>query len=836
MSLRRDIRYSLRVSRSSPLLLSIATFSFGLGIFVSLSTFEIADLILFRPLAFRDSDRLAVLHRSTIRDGQSRSLRFPAEEVQQIEASEVVEATWLDEMGSFFLAADDGPTRIAYVQHVDPKIFKVLGVTPLLGPGLSLLEPAGPEMLLSHRLWKSHFGGSQDVIGLRLRGRNTTYTVVGVMPPQLRRLSLRAEAWVPRRLEAGSRRHLPIVLVRLKESLSIGQAEAALKMEHERFEGSLAGSAPPSNVFLEPLAEALADGELTNRQPARQRSLLLLGLGALILMLSCSNAGHAMVLLGAQRQREFAIRSSLGATRADLARQIVMEAALLIGTATALVGVFNTWLWSALVAWLPYSAPAQGERLPWLYQLPIWEVPELSSYGLLALLATTAIGLLTIGLWPAMRLLSRPFLAADLGSGGSVGMDRPGKRRLTQLFVSTQVALTFVVLLGAALLARSVQKLDQIPVGFDPGNILHVEMRFDDRVLMPPVKQIDREGSFLEVSPLRRAFLEQLVERTNRLPQVLGSAVTNSFENWDGFWLGLPDGETLRRASFEFVGEEYLKTLGVPLVRGRQFQPQDRDGNLPVAIVSQALAEQFWGQGDPLGKRLKVQVGAYPEDRWVTVVGVAANTRKKSFGSPLRQIVYLPDAQFPKKLQTIVASMASASLMVRTYGSPSEVSLEVRKIIASLSKDVALTSIEPLARTLNRRHSETYGFARILIGLGAAALFLALFGVFGIAAHSVRLRLPELAVRRALGAQASDVLLTVFRRNWAILILGLSAGAGLGLWLSRYLSGMLVGVSALDPASYLLAAMLIAATFLIAISIPVGRALRSRPSAILREV
>ena len=836
MSLRRNIQHSFRVFRSSPLLFSIAALSLGLGIFVSLSTFEIANLILFRPLPFRDSDRLAVLHRSTIRDGQLRSQRFPAEQVQQLETSDVVETTWFDQTGSFFLPADDGPTRITYIQYVDPKIFRVLGVTPLLGPGVSLSEQAEPEMLLSHRLWKSHFGGSQDIIGLRLRGRkNTSYTVVGIMPPELRRLSLRAEAWVPRRLEAGSRKHLPIVLVRLKEGLSIRQAEAALKIEHERFESSHSGSTSPSNVFLEPLGEALADGELTIRRPARHRSLLLLGLGALVLILSCSNAGHAMVLLGARRQLEFAIRASLGATRADLVRQIVVEAAVLIGTATIFVGSLRTWLWSALVQWLPYTAPAQGERLPWLYQLPIWETPELSSYGWLALLISIALSLLTIGLWPAIRLLSKG-LAADLRSGGSVGMGRPGKRRLTQLFVATQVALTFVVLLGAALLARSVQMLEQIPVGLDPGNILHVQMRFDDRVLMPRVGQSAEEGSYLEVSPRRRAFLDQLVEKINELPQVLGSTITNTFENWSGFWLNLPGDDTLRRTSVEFVGEDYLKILAVPLVRGRQFQPQDRDGNVPVAIVSQALAHQLWGEQDPLGKQLKVQVGRYPEARWATVVGIAANTQQKTFGSLPRQIVYLPDTQFPKKLQSIVASMAHSSLLVRTSRSPSAVVPEVRKIIASLSKEVALTSIEPLAQTLNRRHSETYGFSRILIGLGAVALFLALFGVFGVAAHSVRIRLPELAVRRALGAKASHVLWTVVRNNLVIIASGLPVGAVLGLWLSRYLDSVLFGVSALDPVSYLLAAALIGATFLVAVSIPVGRVLRIRPAAILREI
>lgn len=637
------------------------------------------------------------------------------------------------------------------------------------------------EAVLSHRLWRSYFGSDPAVVGRSLRIDQDAYEIVRVMPAFMRRLGTEIEVWAAEPLDRQARSgYEPIV--RLRPQVAIESARAELE---QRYRDSLvaAGREPGDvQIQLEPLLEAAVDGDLSRRTPARFRALLLLGLGVLVLALAFSNTAHAVFLHGLQRRTEFAVRVSLGADRADLVRQTLCEAAVLVVGIAIVAVAAMMWLGNAILKLLPYSAPANGERTLFLYELPIWELPAMSAASWAVLAAIVCGALIVVGLIPAVKL-SNVDVAEDLKSAMAITKRQAGNQRFGQLFVANQVALTFVVLVAAGLFVRTIVSLD----------------------------------------------------RVRMIPGVEAVTISNSFQNWQATGLRLPDDDSRVTVEWEFVDDNYFDLLGIELERGRNFGDQDRLGSPNVAIVSKAFASRYFPE-NPIDRAFHLMLRTHPDRyRRFTIVGVAADTRRKQLGVQPRSVVYLSFRQFPDRFTGVMAMIGSASLLVRTAGDPGAVVPDVRRAVASLSRDVALLNVEPLVDTLNRNYAETYGYFRVLTALGAVALLLALFGIFGVVAHHVRMRLHELGVRQALGALPADVMRTVMRRNLLILAGGLPAGALLALWLSRYLASMLHGVTPTDPVSFTAAGLLVLATFLIATLIPVGRALRSCPAEILRE-
>ena len=798
-TLLQDLKQASRALLKHPGYLITALLTLALGIGFSTATFSVINAVLLRPLPYKDPDRLVRL----IERNMPRFPRFSVSPGHYLFWRD--HATAFDGIGAWAAqntildtGADD-PQRVR-ADRVSANLFPLLGVAPHAGRLFEPGDEAGETatvVLLSYSAWQQRFGGDRGVIGQTIRLNRQPVTIVGIMPPTLRFPSRETEMWVPMAMSAAEKQtfgsHFMGAVARLKPGVT---REAAIA-DMQRVSKALAEFNRGSEGW-EVLLFDLHEHTVTD---VRLSLLVLLGAVALVLLIACANVANLLLVRGAARHKELAIRSSIGATRGRLLRQLIVEQVAL-ATASAVAGVLlAAWLLRVLLSIIPDALPAHADV-------------SLDRVVMTFALALAALTPLLFGLLPAIQA-SRPDLRALMSAGGRQGGGAPARRTRTALVVA-EIALAMTLLVGAGLLVRSFVNLTDQSPGFEPqGAVLA-------GISLPTDKYPQGE--------VRERFLGEFLARAGALPQVGAVALAmpmpmvtefNSPYEIEGTPVP-PEGNPI--TLFYGVSAGYFEAMRIPLLKGRLIGEQDRLNAAKVVVISQALADLEFAGKDPIGRRMKVGQGG---DYWREIVGVVGDVKQTGLDEKPRAQVYESYLQHPY--------FAAFSLVVRTKSGPATAVVpELRAILRGMDRELPLARVQTLeelvAVTVRPRR-----FSTMLIGLfGAAALILAAVGVYGVIAYTVGLRRQEFAIRIAHGARPADILQLVLRGAAGMSLAGVAIGIVAAFLLRSVLGALLFNVSATDASTYLAVGAVLCGTALLASAIPAWRATRVDPVDALR--
>jgi len=809
----QDLRYGARMLLKSPTYTAIAIAALALSIGANTAVFSAVNTLLLRPLPLKDLDRLvfSVALREGFDPFGSSLLEFEAYR----QRNHSFESIGVAMQRSFNLIGRGEPERIRGAL-IMADYLTTLGVNPILGRSLTLEEdqPGGPAVaMMGYGLWQKHFGGDTRVIGEKLNLEGRSYTVIGVMPPDFD-LPEAAEIWLPLQTKIDS---LPLtdravpgyeVVAKLRPGVSLRQADAESKSIARQLEQEFPQVRRGWGVKLIWLRQELL-GDLAGR--VNKALVALIGGVGFLLLICCANVANLQLARGFARTRELALRRALGASRSRLIRQLLTESMLLalLGGAAGLV--LAHWIVPLLAA----INPIQGISLAGFFHNFRIDSRVLA-FALLVTLATGAI----FGLLPALKGAGEREVMPSLKQGDQHSASAPGHGWLNVLIVS-EIAIAMTLLVAGGLIARSFNRLQHVDLGFKSDNLLTVKM------ILPASKYSEYRQ--------RIAFVDQVLERVKILPGVLSAGTTTNIPlereiAYDSVFSveGRPpvNPNDVPITSHRLVSPDYLKTLGVTLIKGRLIDETDRAGKPPVVVISEELAREAWPGEDPLGKRIK-RVRPNQDFLWMTVVGVVKDVKEDLFNYRInRPVWYVPYAQLENNFPV--------NLVVRTSSDPARVTAAVREAIHAVDPDQPVSNVmtmnENLAGVL-----VTERFSAILMNaLGASGLLLAALGLYGVMAYSVSQRTAEIGVRVALGAQRIHVLQLILSQGAKLTLLGVVIGVAAAWALTRLLGGLLFEVNATDPATFLSISLLLVSIALIACFLPARRALSVDPVIALR--
>ena len=809
----QDLRYGARMLLKSPTYTAIAIAALALSIGANTAVFSAVNTLLLRPLPLKDLDRLvfSVALREGFDPFGSSLLEFEAYR----QRNHSFESIGVAMQRSFNLIGRGEPERIRGAL-IMADYLTTLGVNPILGRSLTLEEdqPGGPAVaMMGYGLWQKHFGGDTRVIGEKLNLEGRSYTVIGVMPPDFD-LPEAAEIWLPLQTKIDS---LPLtdravpgyeVVAKLRPGVSLRQADAESKSIARQLEQEFPQIRRGWGVKLIWLRQELL-GDLAGR--VNKALVALIGGVGFLLLICCANVANLQLARGFARTRELALRRALGASRARLIRQLLTESMLLalLGGAAGLV--LAHWIVPLLAA----INPIQGISLAGFFHNFRIDSRVLA----FALLVTLATGVI-FGLLPALKGAGEREVMPSLKQGDQHSASAPGHGWLNVLIVS-EIAIAMTLLVAGGLIARSFNRLQHVDLGFKSDNLLTVKM------ILPASKYSEYRQ--------RIAFVDQVLERVKILPGVLSAGTTTNIPlereiAYDSVFSveGRPpvNPNDVPITSHRLVSPDYLKTLGVTLIKGRLIDETDRAGKPPVVVISEELAREAWPGEDPLGKRIK-RVRPNQDFLWMTVVGVVKDVKEDLFNYRInRPVWYVPYAQLENNFPV--------NLVVRTSSDPARVTAAVREAIHAVDPDQPVSNVmtmnENLAGVL-----VTERFSAILMNaLGASGLLLAALGLYGVMAYSVSQRTAEIGVRVALGAQRIHVLQLILSQGAKLTLLGVVIGVAAAWALTRLLGGLLFEVNATDPATFLSISLLLVSIALIACFLPARRALSVDPVIALR--
>jgi predicted permease len=804
----QDLRFAIRVLRRQPGFTSVVLLTLMLGIGANAAIFTVVDAALLRPLPYREPERLVHLWQTHRGDVSRRSEASYPDFLDWRAQSRTFAALEGYDETNLTVAIDGHEPLMLRGARVTPGFFTMLGVRPLLGRAFVADDEVGggaPVAVLSYAHWLRRLGGDSAVVGRPITLDHRQYTVIGVLPSDFHFAPVEdAELWLP--LDPAARRnsqrfnHWLNVVGRLAPGAAHSGAQSDLSAVMRR----LAAQYPETNagrgVAVVPIRDEIVG-------PVRPTLLVLFGAVGCVLLVACVNVAGLMLARSAQRGREIAVRAALGAARGRIVRQLLVESALLavvggvLGASTAQLGV------RLILGVLP---PEITASMPYLQNLRVDSV--VLAYA--AALAVAA-GLLS-GLAPALYV-SRPSAAELLrrgGRGGSGGA-RP---RVRGALVTTQLALTMVLLVAAGLMTRSLTRLLRVDAGFDAERVL--------------TAQIALSGAAYESSGRRQQFYERLVERVRAHPAVrtagavvnlpLAGGGTNTFRVEGG---PEPDPAQRPEATMRGIAGDYFRAMGIRLIAGRLFTGDDRANTLPVLIVSEGLARRLFADGaNAIGQRLRFY--AFPESAW-TIVGVVGDVKTGALDADAPPTIYYTHLQGAENRMSIV---------VRTTGEPVALAATVRRQVRSLDPSVPVYNVHTMEQQIARSPAV---FARqlplrLVSAFALTALALAIVGIYGLIAYTVAQRTQELGIRIALGAQQRNIVSLVVREGAVLAVASVALGLIVALWSMRMLRSMLYGVGSADPLTYGAVAALLAATALAASWVPARRAAKVDPMIALR--
>jgi putative ABC transport system permease protein len=828
-SLFQDLHFGLRMLTKNPLFSVIAVVTLALGIGANTAIFSVVDAVLLRPLPYPDANRLVFLWSTMNSQGVPQSGSSLPDYYEWRDQNRTFDGLAGFYYGDFNLSSSADPERINGA-YITANLFDVLKVAPALGRLFTHDEEHFGKhhvVLLSYALWQRRFAGSRDIVGRGIKLGGETYTVTGVMPnglPFFDNLP-EVELWVPIAFapndSMGTRGNHFINLVgRLKPDATRAQAQADVSAIARRVEES-----NPTNkgigALIVPMQEQLAGD-------SRNALLVLLGAVAFVLLVACLNVANLLLARASTRQRELAIRASLGASRMRIMRQVIVEC-LPIGFLGGAVGALLAW-WGInfLSSLLPSSLP-RGNAI------------EINVRVLLFTLALSLLTILFFGLLPAFYA-SRSDVQGALNEGGRSGIGSRKQGRLRRLLIVAEVAIALVLLAAAGLMARTFVKLRQVDIGFIERNVLTMRVPLPEAKYPFPLTVEDPR------EPAGLAFSEKLLSQIKSLPGVTSATTASILPLGAGAgWGKLLNIDSHPATSlnempvvrFALVSDDYFRTLGISVRQGRAFNEQDRASSQPVAIINETLAQRFFPNENPIGKSISTGPPAelLPTDERTPenlaphriIVGVVSDVKGGSLNQPPPAQVYAPLTQHRRE-----GWINSLMVAVQTKVPPANLTSAIREQVRGLDPDQPVTNIQTVDELLSRTLSQAK-FSLLLLGLfSVVGLLLAAIGIYGVMATTVAQRTQEFGVRIALGAQTGDVLRLVVGQGMMLIALGIVAGLVTAFAVTRLMSSLLFGVSPNDPTTLTAITALLAIVALLACYIPARRATKVDPLVALR--
>lgn len=800
----QDLRYGIRTLLKQPGFSMVAIIILALGIGASTAIFTVVNAALIRSLPYRAPEQLYHLWETTPQKEYARR-EFSYPDYQDYQQNQVFDGVAAYTGGGGILTGYGEPERI-FSPGASANFFTTLGVEPFLGrtfqPGED--KPGAPRVVvLSYGWWQRRFGGDQNILGQSLTISGLPYTVVGILPPGFQFALRPADVWLPYQPgEAQLTRrfmHGTNMIARLKSDVPLAQAQTAMSEIASRIEREHQASHAGTTVTLIPLQEQMI-GQV------KPILLLLLGAVGFVLLIACANVASLLLTRSLARQKEVAIRAALGAGRGRIVRQLLTESVLL-SVAGGVAGLLIArWSIDGLVAVLPQT---QLNALPFLNNLHV-------DGGILAF--ACGLSLVTgvvFGLAPALQT-ARLDLQEALKEGGR-SASSSGRQRLRSTLVVTEIALAVVLLVGAGLMMKSLLRLLQVNLGFNPENVLTMTVALPASKYSEPQRRIQ--------------FHTALQERISALPGVSGVGAVNILPltggNTTRFTIegdpAPPPGQEIE-ANIRVSDEHYFQTLGVPLLAGRFFDARDTADAPDVVIINKSLADRVFAGRDPIGRRLNYGSNFGAE----VIVGVVGDVKITGLDDAIKPVVYNPLRQ---------SAPVASGFVVRTQVDPAAVINAIRNECRALETDAALFNVRTVEEIMaDSPAAFTRRLPALLIGIFAGvALLLAAVGIYGVVAYSVRQQTHDIGVRMALGAQVSDITKMVLRQGLALALAGIGVGTLAAIFLTRLLGSLLFEVKPSDPLTFVVVASVLCAVSLLACWVPARRAAKVDPLDALRE-
>jgi len=803
-TLLQEIRFGLRVLRKNPGFTLVAVVTLALGIGANSAIFSLVSGILFRPLPYAQPDQLVSIQASYPR-GAFVAMR---DQVRTVDVATYVEGH------QFNLTGIGEPVRLNATM-VSAELFSVLGVAPELGRTFRSGEDAAGKdsyVILSHTLWKDRFAGDPSIIGRIIQIEGQGREVLGVMPPDFRFPSSKAQIWLPLHNDpsntvaywAGDYMQ---VIGRLRPEATLATANAEIRLFQSHVGALFPFRMPPqwnADISVLPLkASVVAD--------VRNRLLMLLAAVILILLIACANVANLILSRAATRERELGIRAALGAGRNRIVRQLLTESVLLgfIGGACGLL-VANIGLRLLQVALPPDTPRLIDVRIDWR-----------------VLAFTAALSLITgaiFGLAPALQTVRAGFTQA-LNSGAR-GSTLSTSQRVRSGLAVAEIGLAALLIISAGLLIRSFWALSHVDPGFRPEHIVTARITPNQSFCNDPARCL--------------AFYRAVLDQVRTGPGVNDAALINTlplngrvskrsleFQN-----LRSASGDLLPLFWLHVVTPDYFRVMSIPLQSGRWFNQADESGNAAVAIMTAESAQRFWPGQDPIGKHIRFS----REAEWRTVVGVVGNVRgydlQHSTPAYMTGVVYVPyNFKATGEGGQIPAEMTVA---VRTAGDDSQVGAMLLGIVTAANPEVPVSELKTMRSVLSEAVATPASTASLFIAFAALALVLGMVGIYGVLAFLVSRRTREIGIRLAMGAQRQSVFWMVLKEGAMFYAVGVALGLAGAFAATRLLASELYGVSALDPLTYVAVAFIMALVTFLACYIPARRAMRVDPLVALR--
>jgi putative ABC transport system permease protein len=810
----KDLRHGLRMLRRNYGLTALAVLSLALGIGATSAIFSIVNAVQLRPLPYREPERLFMLFEHNLRSGRDQVRVAPNNFLDWQKRNHIFEE--IAAVYSFDLKTLSGAGEPEQVElhQVTANFFPLLGVEAYLGRTFTQQEdaphkvqeeesPHGDRVVnLSFGLWQRRFGGDPAVLGKTIDIDRVGHTVVGVLPPGFSFMNRSADVWVPLGLEPAKNYRAKAgrflwVPARLKADVKVEQAREDMSIIAKQLEQEYAFFNAGWGVNVVPLGK-LVIGEIG------RTLLVMFGAVVFVLMIACANVANLRLAQGAAREKEMAIRASLGAGRLRLIRLLLTESILLAALGGALGLLLAFYLVKLLVALGPSNIPRLSEI-------------DLDGRVVVFTLCVSLLAGITSGLLPAWQA-SKIDLNEALKEGGRSAMTGARSNNLRGVFVVAEFALALVLLIGAGLMIRSFLRLQAVDPGFNTQNLLTM------RLLLP-------EPAYFDLKK-RTAFLEQAIKRMGELPGVQSaSAISHipfSGPNFNTYFMieGLhsPADMNKQLAHIRPVNSNFLRTMGIPLRMGREFTERDiTEDGANVVIINETMARRYFPNENPLGRRIRIN---RLEEKPDEIIGVVADIKISDIESDVMPTVYWPHHRWP---------FGFAAILVRTTGGPMSFTAAVTRAIRSLDPELSIAEVRTMEQVLWSSVARRRFYTLLLTIFAAVALLLAMMGIYGVMSYAVTQRKHEIGVRLALGAQTGDVLKLVIRQGMVMTLIGVGIGLSASYGLTRYLEGNLYEVKPTDPLTFIGVALLLSAVALLACFIPAKRASRVDPMVTLRH-
>ena len=805
-TLLKDVRYALRMLWKQPGFTAVAVVAIALGVGANTTMFSTNDALLLRPFAFAEPERVFLVWERNQQSGFTRGSVAPANFYDLRAQVKTLTDLSAYRDASFNMSEGERPERVEG-SAVSASLFRAVEGSAVVGRLFTEEEEQwGKERVavISHGLWQRRFGGDPQIVNRQITLDGESYTVVGVMRPKFNFPPNSGDIWKPLSFDAEDARdrgsHFLRVLGRLKEGVTVGQAEAELQTVGRQ----LAAQYPATNTGRDFRPESIITNYTRGPRPFL---LVLMGAVGFVLLLACANVANLLLVRGAARQKEIAIRMAMGASRLRLVRQLLTESIVLAILGGALGVVFAVWG----VALCAQAMPQSFARY-----IPGWENLSVNPRVLVFTLGVSVLTGLVFGLAPALQATRLNFNESLKEGGRTSGAH--ARNRLRSLLVVAEITLSLVLLVGAGLMIRSFVELTRVEPGFDPSNVVVMDLALSGDKYKEPQQRVE--------------FFRQIVSRLETLPgtQRVGAASLiplSRYNNSSAFTVEgrppLPPGQETH-AQWRSTSPAYLEAMNIPLRRGRYLTERDNREDAPRAVViNEAMARKFFPNEEPLGRRLNFG-GDAKEGLW-EVVGVVGDVRHEGLDEVPEPEVYVAHAKSPTRSMTVV---------LRTAGDPTQL------VSAAQSELRAIDAEQPLfnVRTLDRVVREDIAPQKIsawMMGVFALiALALAAIGLYAVMSYTVAQRTHEIGVRMALGAEPRDILRLVVGQGMVLTAAGLGLGLVAAFLMTRAMSKVLFGVSATDPLTFVGISLLLAVVAFAANYFPARRATRVDPMDALR--